>query len=799
VNKFLNIIIILLIAAAAQAQVYQAYVDAADQAFATEDYRSAVSYYGEAIEMEEETEPEMLSKYATAALKYKAYSTAESAFKKMLKVDDAELTKEAYYQLAEIRKIKGDYQGAKLLLDKYFLKEDTNETRKSLAKQSMEDINWALSLKNSNNIKVERLEDEVNTEYSDMSPSFHEGILYYASNNHYASSESIKPYSKIYAYENGESKLLDSPINNTELHAGHYTLNNAGTTIYFTQCSYDQADIKCKIYSQKVGDEDSIKELPLSINATGAHTTQPNLGLDPKTGEEVLYFASDRIGGKGGMDIYYAPMQNGNFTGPYAAESINTAGDDMSPFYHAGSDRLYFSTNGRKSLGGFDIYSASNSASWGEITNLGAGINTGYDEAFYYLNAEGTQAYFASNRIGSEFIDKELEACCYDIYSAALELLIDEVLVKLFDQSNLEPLPGVALKLNGTQADTVVFYEVNDKEYQVNLNRNIEYTLDASKLGYELASLKIPTGEKEAEKKIYLNPISLNMTGFVLNEDKEKLGDYVYTITPVGENERPEVKVGADKKIRDKITKHKDYTIAVEKEGYYPETVVLKMVDNLKKDILDLDIILKKIPDAVLTKITLDGYLPLPLFFDNDEPDNNTRSTQTAQTYHQTYSKYFARLPQFVQENTEGLNQERKLDAESNIRSFFQTKVKYGDDSLDAFTEHLLNFLEQGSQAEIMLRGYASPRFRSDYNDALTSRRVRSVENHFYQWRGGALVQYINAGQLKLTERPLGESQAPASVSDKLSDKKASIYSVEASNERRVEILEITSSNVSQY
>jgi len=799
VKKTLNIIIILLFGLAAQAQVYQAYVDAANHAFDTEDYRSAVSYYGEAIAMEAEPEPNMLSKYAVAAMKYKAYSTAETAYKQLLKTKDSEFMIDASYQLAEIKRIKGDYKGAKEAFDKYFMREDENDNRRAMATRSVADIKWALSLENDSNAIIERLDNSVNTEYSDMSPALYGGTLYYSSNNYYASNESIKPYSKIYSYKDGDSKLLDSPINNKDLHAGHYTLNSSGTMIYFTQCGYNQSDINCKIFSQKVGEEDSIQELPQNINAPDTHTTQPNIGLNPETGEEVLYFVSNRSGGMGGMDIYFAPIQDGQMKGPFAVEAVNTSGDEMSPFYHAATDKLYFSSNGRKSLGGFDIYSASNSPEWSDIANLGIGLNTGYDEAFYFLNVEGTKAYFASNRIGSEFIDEELEACCYDIYSAELEVIFDDMVVKFFEINNQKPLSGVEMTLLSQSKNTEeVFYDENKSEYPVSLRRDIDYMLAAKKPGYDLKKVTLDDDLKE-EKKVFLSPTILKFSGFVLGEDKEKLGDYKYTITPEGEKARAKVEVGADKKIKDSITKHKGYTIYVEKDGYFPETVVLEKSELLQKDILDLDIILKKIPEAVLTKITLDGYLPLPLYFDNDEPDNKTTSTQTLQNYHQTFTKYYSRLPIFIEEAAEGLNQERKLDIESNVRSFFQSKVKYGDDNLDDFTEHLLRFLEQGSQAEIMLRGYASPRFSSDYNDALTSRRVRSVENHFYQWRGGALVQYINAGQLKLTERPLGESQAPSSVSDKLSDKRASIYSVEASNERRVEILEITSSNVEQY
>ena len=72
----------------------------------------------------------------------------------------------------------------------------------------------------------------------------------------------------------------------------------------------------------------------------------------------------------------------------------------------------------------------------------------------------------------------------------------------------------------------------------------------------------------------------------------------------------------------------------------------------------------------------------------------------------------------------------------------------------------------------------------------MTQRRISSIKNHFRKFAGGAFYEYLLSRQLIITEEPFGESQSSA-VSDNLSDKKSSIYSVEASSERRIEIIEI--------
>jgi len=182
------------------------------------------------------------------------------------------------------------------------------------------------------------------------------------------------------------------------------------------------------------------------------NTTQPNIGVDPKTGDEVLYFVSDRKDGAGGLDIYYAPIKNGDYLGPYALNEMNTIGDDVSPFFDKGSNKLYFSTNGRKTFGGFDIYVSSLAEDWSEPENVGFGLNSSYDDLYFSLDDDGQQGYFASNRIGSQYIDADLEACCYDIYKAILNVNTTSILAKIFDKETMLPINGAELQISALPA-----------------------------------------------------------------------------------------------------------------------------------------------------------------------------------------------------------------------------------------------------------------------------------------------------------------------------------------------------------
>jgi len=118
-----------------------------------------------------------------------------------------------------------------------------------------------------------------------------------------------------------------------------------------------------------------------------------------------IYFASNRPGGYGGIDIYVAYKNEKGYweeainLGP----SINTKGDDQTPFIHADNQSLYFSSNGRSGFGGSDIYVARKKidGNWTTPINLGYPINTYDNEGSIAVASNGTTAYIASDRSDS--------------------------------------------------------------------------------------------------------------------------------------------------------------------------------------------------------------------------------------------------------------------------------------------------------------------------------------------------------------------------------------------------------------
>ena len=118
---------------------------------------------------------------------------------------------------------------------------------------------------------------------------------------------------------------------------------------------------------------------------------------------KTIYFASDRSGGQGGLDIYRTTLQgNGQWSNPLnLGPEINTKANEDAPFIHPDQKTLFFTSDGRNSMGGRDIFvSKLVKDKWSTPENMGYPVNTTANDNYFTLIADGTRAYFSSDRKG---------------------------------------------------------------------------------------------------------------------------------------------------------------------------------------------------------------------------------------------------------------------------------------------------------------------------------------------------------------------------------------------------------------
>lgn len=193
---------------------------------------------------------------------------------------------------------------------------------------------------------------------------------------------------------------LGAPVK-TGYNEGAQCISPDGKYLLYTMCDADFGMGSCDLYwAKRIGDRWSRpRNFGAPVNSS-AWESQPTIASDGQT----IYFASSRPGGFGGMDIWMTTMTaEGEFTIPVnLGSAINTPGDDAAPFIHSDGRTLYFASNGRVGMGGYDLYYSTlrPDGSWSEPKNLGYPINSPADEINIFINAAGTMAYIASDKDG---------------------------------------------------------------------------------------------------------------------------------------------------------------------------------------------------------------------------------------------------------------------------------------------------------------------------------------------------------------------------------------------------------------
>ena len=407
----------------------------ATEAMLNNDWYGAWQYYGRLYERDS-LDVKLQYNYAEASRLSLDYETALRLYTKVSLSERKNKFPLAHFWIGQVLKGKEKYKEAKKSFAKFLsldLKKDKYKPYNRRARLEMETCDFVQILKNNPlPVKVEHLEPIINTKLSEYAAFEKDSTLYFSSVKVPDKRDPNVPdpehLSKIYKSDFRKNrwqkvKALDTLINNPRYHNSNTTFSPDGKMLVVSRCiSVNASDYRCDLYqSQLINNKwrEAVRmEEPVNqvlFSTTQAHFAQ----MDGKT---VLFFSSNRPGGQGGMDIWYClKKEDGRFSEALnAGKGVNTAEDEITPWYVSESSTLYFSSNGHKNFGGFDIFKSSfNGGSFSEAQNAGYPINSGYNEVYYSVNSLGSKTYFSSNRPGSNFEGKL--NCCNDIYRFSVD------------------------------------------------------------------------------------------------------------------------------------------------------------------------------------------------------------------------------------------------------------------------------------------------------------------------------------------------------------------------------------------
>ena len=187
--------------------------------------------------------------------------------------------------------------------------------------------------------------------------------------------------------------LLNSPRNEIL-----YDFNKSGDVLfYFKGWTYDEGEVVVDTFKQE--DQRTLNSTPFVGPVLSSHGDGDLFFYN----DTVLIFSSSRAGGFGGKDLYRSNFKAGRWSIPEnLGATINTPFDEKSPFLAADGKTLYFSSNdSHKSIGGYDIFKSvyvTNKKRWSSPANLGLPLNSAGDDIDFRLSSDGFTAFFASSR-----------------------------------------------------------------------------------------------------------------------------------------------------------------------------------------------------------------------------------------------------------------------------------------------------------------------------------------------------------------------------------------------------------------
>lgn len=403
------------------------------------------------------------------------------------------------------------------------------------------------------------------------------------------------------------------------------------------------------------------------------------------------------------------------------------------PYFDDAEKTLYFSSDMPGGFGGFDLYKSQwNGETWEGLKNLGPEINSPYDEVFPSLSPDGDLIY-STNHI--------------ETYGGLDIVLYRDGMRTLFPPPINSPHDDFAISFAG---DSLGYFSSNRTKGVFRDNIHTFSIPEPLPVEYNyFATVKdMETRNPIEEALVAFGSDSLGVFGIVITDEEGK-----------GLLFRSSSDSGV-------------FNFEVSKSGY--NTLSISSDEFIFEDTFyNITLLLGEefIPELITSGKII-------LYFENDVPPVSRGGFSNVADYGEAYNIYLRNRNQYYQNS---INTREELD------EFFEI-VDSSMVKLDLLIPYLLEQLEAGYDFSIELTAFASPLATNRYNELLSKRRNASVKNYFQNPDDINLKEYINDERIVFTESVVGDTKAPDNISSSRAERQRSVYSVEASLERRVQL-----------
>ncbi len=520
------------------------------------------------------------------------YEKAEKAYSEIVLAEDKIAADVLAY--AQILKIQGKYDEAMAQMEVYNAMTGNSDRRSKL--HLKDKTYFKTLLEDKGQFHVKHL--AMNTDQQDFGAIYYQGKIIFASTNSQTGpamrtwNGNHLPFLDLYQATTDSTLELSSVksfgVVNKKFHEGPVSFSNDGTKMMLTRVNYEGTDTNgvrnLQLFESTFKNGKWSPLVAFPYNSNQYSTGHAALTNDGKT----VYFASDRPGGFGGVDIYRSNLDTtGKWSEPEnLGETINTEGNEMFPFWHK-DHLLFFASDGLAGLGGLDVFLADMKKNTpGKVVNLGTPVNSTYDDFSMVMNDAGKSGYFASNRPGGKG-DDDIYA-----YNVLKPFNFGHYLKgKVLDEQG-HPIAGAPVGFNGLTNEQVNSGEQGEFEFYS--DEPVEFKLATEKEKYLPAKLQGQMNKEANETYVELilkkqPDISLfalvtdaksgealkDVKVVFVNKDGSTFADYTTDSTGSYRKMLNESKVG------DSLV----YYIKLQKEGYLAKEVAFRYFINEAKEI----------------------------------------------------------------------------------------------------------------------------------------------------------------------------------------------------------------------